>query len=213
MSHGDLTAYQLLPLDPTQRKIRILRLLPGTDGPIRGELETLDLGDTTEPYICVSYVWGDASVTKSICIGGNELRVTTNLFELLQHARHSVDVITLWVDSICINQDDLMERSHQVRLMDDIYSLCSSVYVWLGAPEALNAVNKDPFSLFNHFAAGKHYHELPGYTRPTGEEWVFDENDPNFREMWQAFSLVADNSWWTRACKWSWKSLGFGVFY
>ncbi|MCJ1452177.1 hypothetical protein MMC28_002519 [Mycoblastus sanguinarius] len=38
----------------------------------------------------------------------------------------------MWVDAICINQDDLEERSQQVLLMREIYSKSSGLFVWLG---------------------------------------------------------------------------------
>lgn len=40
--------------------------------------------------------------------------------------------LLLWIDALCINQDDLQERSHQVQMMKQIYSRASSVLVWLG---------------------------------------------------------------------------------
>ncbi|KUJ10875.1 uncharacterized protein LY89DRAFT_739856 [Mollisia scopiformis] len=53
----------------------------------------------------------------------------------------------VWVDALCINQDDLAERSQQVMLMRDIYSVAHRVVVWLGedngqAAEALAIIKK-----------------------------------------------------------------------
>ncbi len=39
---------------------------------------------------------------------------------------------TLWVDAVCINQDDVVEKNHQVHLMKDIYGGATRVLVWLG---------------------------------------------------------------------------------
>jgi hypothetical protein len=39
---------------------------------------------------------------------------------------------TIWADSICINQTDLLERNHQVRLMGLIYERAHTVFIWLG---------------------------------------------------------------------------------
>jgi hypothetical protein len=38
----------------------------------------------------------------------------------------------MWIDAICINQADLVERGEQVQLMDSIYRQAASVVVWLG---------------------------------------------------------------------------------
>lgn len=40
---------------------------------------------------------------------------------------------TIWVDAICINQDDVNERNHQVHIMENIYSQAAAVVVWLGS--------------------------------------------------------------------------------
>jgi hypothetical protein len=38
----------------------------------------------------------------------------------------------MWVDALCINHEDVAERSSQVLLMGDIYSGATEVIVWLG---------------------------------------------------------------------------------
>lgn len=205
MSYDDLLVYKRLPFDLSKRIIRVLHLLPRTDGIICGKLELQNLEDSTQQYACVSYVWGDAAVTRPIQIEGQELQVTTNLFDFLAHMRHPHDTIVLWIDAICIDQDNLTERSHQVAMMGEIYSRCSTVHVWLGTPSDPKSIKRDPFELFDHFATMKHYHDLPGYTRGRKgggrfwkREWIFQEND-DFKHLWDAFLHVVDNRWWTRA--------------
>jgi hypothetical protein len=43
----------------------------------------------------------------------------------------------LWIDALCINQDDVNERTQQVRMMGDVYSSAEQVIIWLG-PERKN---------------------------------------------------------------------------
>jgi hypothetical protein len=38
----------------------------------------------------------------------------------------------LWIDGVCINQTDILERNRQVQLMGEIYSRASCVLIWLG---------------------------------------------------------------------------------
>ena len=40
--------------------------------------------------------------------------------------------IHLWLDALCINQEDLRERNHQVGLMRSIYINTDNVLLWLG---------------------------------------------------------------------------------
>ncbi|ORX96758.1 heterokaryon incompatibility protein-domain-containing protein [Clohesyomyces aquaticus] len=49
----------------------------------------------------------------------------------LLHLRKKLGAFTIWVDAICINQDDADEKSHQIPLMGDIYSAAGTVYDWL----------------------------------------------------------------------------------
>lgn len=200
MSHGNLVTYQRLPLDPAKKVCRILRLFPGTESEqLCGELDVQDLENTKrQPYICVSYVWGDISVTGPIKINNEELQVTTNLLSCLYHLRNPEDVTILWIDAICINQEDLSEKSHQVAMMSDIYSGCSTVYLWLGSPPGTRRLPKDPFTLLRHFAENGHYHELPGFSKDDKGAWVFQENE-DFLVLWKSFLLVAGSKWWTRS--------------
>ena len=42
----------------------------------------------------------------------------------------------LWIDALCINQDNISERSAQVQLMDKIYQQASRVLIYLGEAES-----------------------------------------------------------------------------
>lgn len=63
---------------------------------------------------------------------GHECTVTKNLGAALQKLRLPDGARKIWIDALCINQDDVLERNEQVRLMGEIYSRCSRVIVWLG---------------------------------------------------------------------------------
>ncbi|KAK4119071.1 hypothetical protein N657DRAFT_684751 [Parathielavia appendiculata] len=84
------------------------------------------------PYVAVSYVWGDAAQTRPITLDSAAYPVTCNLFAALTYLRNSSDETCFWIDSLCINQQNLAERSAQVARMREIYSLASQVTVWLG---------------------------------------------------------------------------------
>jgi hypothetical protein len=67
-----------------------------------------------------------------IYIGKGTLSVRKNLADALQHLRYPDRPRTLWIDAICVNQQDLEERSRQVPRMADIYTLAQCVVIWLG---------------------------------------------------------------------------------
>lgn len=89
-------------------------------------------------YMALSYVWGDPSKKKEIFVNGRSVQVTANLEAALQALRDFPRIIQgfrLWIDALCINQDDLVERSVQVGNMRNIYASAWQVVIWLG-PES-----------------------------------------------------------------------------
>ena len=64
------------------------------------------------------------------------LPVTKNLFEALQRFRYSDKPRAIWIDQLCIDQSNLLERSQQVQIMQKIYAKARCVLIWLG--EAAN---------------------------------------------------------------------------
>src|SRR5271154_1570306 len=84
-------------------------------------------------FIALSYVWGDPTRSHEILIDGKLLLITANLHAALWrlHIKNIVD-INIWADAICINQEDLAERSAQIQLMRQVYHLASFVEIWLG---------------------------------------------------------------------------------
>ncbi|GAW25193.1 putative het domain protein [Rosellinia necatrix] len=116
--------------------VRLLRLMPDQDehAPIQCQLFDYFLMDSRKGshlYEALSYVWGSSEKPQSVSIDKNYLHVTTNLFIALKRLRdRSLDRI-IWVDAICINQDDTEERNHQVQFIAKIYAKASRVIVWL----------------------------------------------------------------------------------
>ncbi|KAM6510948.1 hypothetical protein FSOLCH5_011396 [Fusarium solani] len=83
-------------------------------------------------YSALSYVWGDVSDTVEISVNGSSLKIGRNLHAGLEQLRENGIHDWLWIDSICIQQSDLDEKSYQVGLMRAIFSNADRVYSWLG---------------------------------------------------------------------------------
>lgn len=147
-------------LDPSQQQIRVLKILPNssTEEPIACELQvaTLDAAVKEHQFSALSYVWGDAQVTRPIRVNGHVVNVTVNLQAALCQFRDDPPEDLwkptrwsgwLWVDAICINQMDNEEKSHQVRLMGEVYCRATRVLSWLGTPrEGLPYFNPGSFA-------------------------------------------------------------------
>ncbi|KAE9378215.1 HET-domain-containing protein [Stipitochalara longipes BDJ] len=126
--------FRYTPLQPG-RRIRVLELESGEgDRAIKGKLVHADLDDNLE-YSALSYVWGSSLDRTTIECNEHEAEVTINLAEALRHLRYESESRYLWVDALCINQQDVEEKSHQVALMKDIYAYAKDVIVWLGPDE------------------------------------------------------------------------------
>jgi hypothetical protein len=141
--HTSSEPYKYTPLDDNKQEIRLLVLLPGQfSAEIRVCLEVAKFTDDQTPmFEAVSYTWGSADNPVNIFIGqsGNRtLSVTQNLAEALPYFRFEDRPRVLWIDAICVNQQNLKERGHQVKRMADIYSKADRVLIWLG-PESQNS--------------------------------------------------------------------------
>ena len=51
---------------------------------------------------------------------------------MLNMLYHQYQITRVWLDLICINQEDEAELSKQVSQMGEIYKKASKVYAWLG---------------------------------------------------------------------------------
>ncbi|KAI1505146.1 heterokaryon incompatibility protein-domain-containing protein [Biscogniauxia marginata] len=128
--------YLTLLRDPSA--IRLVVLLPSAErhADIICKLcnSTLSRSDT-DKYEALSYVWGDSSRRKSITVNNRQFQATENLESALRNLRYRDTYRVLWIDSMCINQNDVTERNAQVQQMGLIYGSAQRVIVWLG-PES-----------------------------------------------------------------------------
>jgi hypothetical protein len=123
-----------------QDEIRLLRLtgLAHEHGQpiITCQLEHFDRNIRPQ-YFAVSYAWGRGGSTKSIKVADRICDVGSTIEEALRHLLPNLQQ-WVWIDQICINQEDKAEKSDQVSKMGDIYSEAARVVAWLG-PEADNS--------------------------------------------------------------------------
>lgn len=112
-------------------EIRILILLPGNEeDDLWGYFETARLVDRPK-YQALSYAWGDPIFDKALHLVDGDLSVTSNLHTALRQLRKPVVALRMWIDAVCINQRDSLERNIQVTMMAHIYRQAEQVVVWL----------------------------------------------------------------------------------
>ncbi|KAM0512083.1 hypothetical protein ACHAPE_009231 [Trichoderma viride] len=84
-------------------------------------------------YNAVSYEWGNAEAAAQIQINNQAVSIRQNLYDFLEILSQSAYKDEwLFIDAICIDQGNILERNAQVQRMGDIYRQAQVVLVWLG---------------------------------------------------------------------------------
>ncbi|TVY16431.1 Heterokaryon incompatibility protein 6, OR allele [Lachnellula arida] len=86
-------------------------------------------------YEALSYTWGNSGAKRTIICNGIEFNTTDNCYNALLRLRYPQQKRILWVDAICIDQTNVLERNQQVQLMRRIYNQANRVLIWLGVEE------------------------------------------------------------------------------
>ncbi|KAI0545919.1 heterokaryon incompatibility protein-domain-containing protein [Xylaria curta] len=139
-SFSSAQLYDSLPVDPGC--IRVLDLEPEpqherqsrqpVDSPLRGTLRVVSMKDCPD-FTALSYIWGSkADPPDVLACNGCIIEITSNCKDALQAVRKSQGRITIWIDAICINQNDNLEKASQIPNMEDIFTWAQVVFVWLG---------------------------------------------------------------------------------
>jgi hypothetical protein len=99
------------------------------------------LSKENNTYEALSYTWlqhaglfGREEPVQEATIRCNdrEVAIGANLAAALQRLRKTDSSRIVWADALCINQDDVAERSHQVSKMGSVFEQAFQVVVWLG---------------------------------------------------------------------------------
>ncbi len=122
--------------------IRVVRVLPSTsaDQDLVCEFHDRELSQSGPEYAALSYVWGDPKFDKRIMIDRQEFFITESLDYAMRVFRATCNLAPdaldlIWIDQICIDQQDVQERNEQVAMMSQIYTNAKVVFVSLGNNE------------------------------------------------------------------------------
>lgn len=121
-------------------EIRLLNLKSNKDSStiLSGELFTVGpleldsgLNDSLPSYEALSYVRGIAPASCHIQINDCQFPIWPNLEAALRALAKQRTERLLWIDAICINQNDNAEKNRQVRMMRSIYNRAEGVLIWI----------------------------------------------------------------------------------
>lgn len=214
----------LYPALENDQEIRLITIIPEKNVPIRITLSKASLDETNETiprYTALSYVWGSPTPRKSITCNDEEVTVTANLEGALVQLRDKSQEKVIWIDQLCINQNDHNERSKQVSMMGRIYFMAEQVAVWLGPSDHDTPML---WSLFLDLGSLRDFAKIEVYdlalrNKPRGLSWKKPEVDVNAKvqnmalheaqkklpdlppatdPLWQAVKRFLERPWFSR---------------
>ena len=168
-------------------------------------------------YEALLYTWGDAMISENGYIRNEEdtskpcmtLGLRPNLTLALRNLRHSDETRVLWIDAICINQDDIQERNEQVKRMTSIYTMAKRVIIWLGE-EADNS--KHALHTLQHIGrqlnVTKSGRIIAAHDAVEPQWWRNDHSLPFDQSTWQGVMNLVERAWFYRV--WCWQEVKLG---
>ncbi|KAG7284225.1 hypothetical protein NEMBOFW57_010589 [Staphylotrichum longicolle] len=182
------------PITPSEfRLLKIHAVHPQ----VRFTLEPFSIDDYPG-YQALSYAWGTSLEAEPALCNGAAFSISRTLGAAMRgifaHAKSSAWV---WIDAICINQTDNVEKAHQVAGMGDVYSCADRVLVWLGEAADDSDLACDLLPELNDRVWA--VREKVGAWRALSEEEVASlglvpADDP----LWKAVLLLYSRPWFQR---------------
>lgn len=163
--------YQYKPLE-SERHIRLLEFHHGVGPRWKGwkrqgplfSLVHVSLDDAPK-FEAISYVWGSImQVEKLPTTHGGVIPITKSVFEAMPFLLDESITGFLWIDQVCINQDDPDEKGHQVALMSDVYRSAARTLIWLGTEDRTTRTAIELLEYLREWGI----HSQPGLN------WVYD---------------------------------------
>ncbi|KAI1480266.1 heterokaryon incompatibility protein-domain-containing protein [Daldinia eschscholtzii] len=219
-STSPLNPHEAIYTPLSQNQVRFIEILPSDteEGPVRCLLKAVELGPDVR-YAALSYIWGDPGVTRDIIVNDIVLPVTVNLESALRQfsktgfpGKRETGLITqLWVDAVCVNQQDIPERNHQVTMMASIYSNATAVFSWLGPPGegrhdlALRAIRETMFGICDALEGAPDSSLVWSEMVKAGFEWMTAnlgditlDSTGHESVHWKALINLRRNEYWSR---------------
>lgn len=166
----------------------------------RCELKHFDLDDAP-PYWALSYTWGTEQATSELSLDGRTLAIRPNLRAALERigSRIKDERRYLWVDAICINQQDIPERNAQVLQMKSIYADASLVAIWLGEHSDNSKLAIDSIIRFGNQMRLLQSREGCSHRHlDLAQALGLESNTPAYEKVLDAVAKLSTRPWWGR---------------
>ncbi|KXJ88692.1 heterokaryon incompatibility protein-domain-containing protein [Microdochium bolleyi] len=111
-----------------------------SQGSTSGKQDDMTMQADSLSYECLSYTWGSEDDPLPVYVdrppassgSGNRIMVTRNLEQALRHLRSADQPRRFFIDALCIDQSNLVERGEQVAMMGHVYRRAATTTIWLG---------------------------------------------------------------------------------
>jgi hypothetical protein len=194
---------ELAPFTYTRLPSGTIRLLqPESTNPALGHMwriETVKINEGVK-FDALSYTWGWQDMSFPISLNGRCFHVHNNLYTALPYLarrrRKQFQRRLIWIDALCINQEDKEEVAQQVAQMHEIYEQAKMVWVWLGLCKDQSRMS-EAIAVLDHIACGGRKLQaapLSGYDNIEADMSVYNL-DPN---LWDALFHLLGNPWYHR---------------
>lgn len=195
--------YKYIPL-PRGDYFRLLVLEPGAkeDDLVASmrAAELQNIKETKNSFEAISYVWGSNTKDQVIIIDGSQVFITTNLRNSLRQVRYEDKPRTVWADSICIDQQNIEEKSHQVGAMGRIYQSSECTLMCFGSEPEFQQLATDAATLINEVSEMMRcvLDDLDSsvnwdkFRHPDADDPLV--NDPR----WGSWGVLLDRPWFSR---------------
>jgi hypothetical protein len=131
--------------------------------------------------------------------------VTENLIAALLRFRNPTKERILWIDSICINQNAIDERNHQVKLMGNVYQTASRVLIWLGEEDETTELAYSCIRAYFELKEPNIWREFESTSRKIRGSAAWDEKNKTLSMLKYnpaeiaAVQALIDRPWFSRA--------------
>lgn len=187
---GNTDAYAYNALQP--RHIRLIRVIDFTNE-ISCEMKHFPL-EVCPQYHALSYAWGSRSFSHRILFENTKHHlITEHLHQALANIVPLLSPSWLWIDQICINQNNSKDKAEQVALMGEIYARAVQTIVWLGP-------SYEKSDLAMSYVEGvaeliRNYDFDASMATLSPVELGFPHED---EQVWPAFQRLFQRPWWRR---------------
>lgn len=152
---------------------------------------------TAPKYEALSYCWGVEEATRAIPEGNLKgFLVTEHLWRALLRLRTPSEDRLVWIDALCINQQDVDERNHQLALMRKIYARALRTIIWIGDFQPDKKSCKRAF--LDEGDTGLTLCVTPGLAETEHGNAVEDLRNDLQRLQIQKKSTIKSDVWWRR---------------